>query len=62
MDTYKSSFKGRRTVRQDRQPKGIDKMAQKIYIYNIKTISTDFGHNTAEVYYKHILLTMVCIF
>ena len=36
--------------------------AWKILIYNIKTIFTSFGQNTAESYDNQILLTMVCIF
>ena len=35
-------------------------MARKILIYNTKTISTSFGHNTDDFYYN-ILLTVVCI-
>ena len=30
-------------------------------MYNTKTISTSFIHNTAEFYDKHILLTVVCM-
>ena len=37
-------------------------MARKILIYNIKTISTSFGQNTAEFYDKQTLLTLVSIF
>ena len=39
------------------------KCARKISIYNIETIFTSFGQNTAEFFYdNHILLTMLCIF
>ena len=31
-------------------------------MYNINTIVTTFGQNTAEFYNKHILLTVLCIF
>ena len=31
-------------------------------MYDIKTIFTSFDQNTAEFYYNHILLTMICIF
>ena len=31
-------------------------------MYDIKTIFTSFDKNTAELYGKHILFTMICIF
>ena len=64
LQIYKNGLKsnGRQTVSYDSQPKGIYKMARKIQIYNIKTISTSFGYDTAKFYDKHILFTVVCIF
>ena len=31
-------------------------------MYNINTIFTNFGQNSAEFYDNHILLSMICIF
>ena len=51
-------FKRERTV----SPKALKNVHRNYKIYDINTIFTSFDQNTAELYYNHILLTMICIF
>ena len=45
-----------------RKPEGIENVHEKYKFYNIKPIFTFTGQNTAEFYYKLILLTVLVIF
>ena len=61
-----SSFSNKSFWKTERKTEGkigpLWKCAPKVFIYNIKTIFTILGQNTAKFYDKHILLTVLCIF